>query len=250
MYSAELLGDPLSEGLVMKGGLRSSLGSDTIGGIERWDFTNELYAGVGYGDAQVEAAVPITFRTMGGETLTGFGDVAVRGSVELVRFQNPASSDTLRLMPVFYVAPTTGPRVWQWSLSTQAVTPQMGLGFRHSAEQWAVSATAFAALPIALKDSVFTWGPSAGVGASVEYAPWQWFEGKLALDFHHQWAASDAGAPILDSQVTSLFAGVEARVRPIRKFAIAAALSQPLFSLSPGQNVQSRVYRLGVELAL
>jgi hypothetical protein len=78
----------------------------------------------------------------------------------------------------------------------------------------------------------------------------RWIEGKLMLDFKHQWAATEALGPILDSQYTTLFAGVEAKVRLIRKLAIAAAFAQPLFTLSPGQNVQSRVYRLGVELAL
>jgi hypothetical protein len=237
------------EGLLVRGGLRSSMGSDFVAGVERWSWSNELYAGVAYGDGAVELGLPLVWRSMNTESVTAFGDIALRGSVELLRHQTPASSDTLRLLPALFVATSTG-RVWQWSTTSQAVAPQMGLGYRHSDQQWAVSASAFAALPIALKDAAYVWGPSAGACAAFEYAPWQWLEGRVALDFKHQWAAADVTGPLYDSQSTALLAGIEAKVRPMRKLAIAAAFTQPLFSLSQGQYQQSRTYRLGVELAL
>jgi hypothetical protein len=234
----------------LRGGLRSSFGNDTLAGVTRWELRNELSVGVAYGDGVLDLEVPILYRNIGGESLAGPGDVTARGSVEMLGPAALGHRDWLRLLPAVIVAPGASTRGYLWSLSSQAVTPQLGLGYRHSEALWAVTAVAFAAIPIALEGATFTAGPTAGVGAAFEYMPWRWLSGRVALDFKQQWASRDGGGPLNDTQGTALFAGVEARVSPASQVSIAAAFSQPLFTVSPGAYAYGRVYRLGLELAL
>ena len=234
----------------LRGAIRSSFGNDTVAGIDRWEQRNEVSMGVAYGDGVLDLEVPILFRSIGGESLAGPGDVTARGSVEMLGPAALGHKDWLRLLPTVIVSPGASTRGYLWSLSSQAVTPQLGLGYRHSEELWAVTAVAFAAIPLALEGATFTAGPTAGVGAAFEVMPWRWFSGRVALDFKQQWGARDGSGLLNDTQGTALFAGVEARVSPASQVSIAAAFTQPLFTVSPGAYAYGRVYRLGLELAL
>lgn len=72
---------------------------------------------------------------------------------------------------------------------------------------------------------------------------------RFALDLKQHWAAREAGLVLPQSQYLALFAGGEVRVQPARWLAATAGLALPLFCVSPGQNSQGRVYRLGLGLA-
>lgn len=245
------LGDASSGDVSVQAGVRSALGSDRVGDVvDRLEWSNALEAGVAWSRFSAGVALPFVWRQIDGVAGTGFGDLSARGSVEVFRREEPADSDALRLIGGLGVPTSRGATSWLRVLGTQAFTPLLGFGWRHSDQDWAVSALAWGALPFAQGDAGVVFGPSAGTGVSGEYSPWRWLTGKLSLDFKQQWAAREAGVVLADSQFSMLLLSVEARVQPVRWLSVVAGLGVPLACESPGEYAHGRVYRLGLELSL
>lgn len=244
------LGDSSTGELQVQAGLRSSVGSDRVSDTERLELSNELVAGFGVDRWRAGVSLPLLWRRVGAGDRSGLGDLQARASVELLRRESPESSDTLRSSFGLGLPTARGSEQWSTLLGTQSVTPSLGLGFRHSDQDWALSAQAWGALPFALPGAAVVFGPSVGAGTSAEYQPLRWLRLALALDLKHVWAARQAGELLPDSQFFGVFLGGEARVQPVRWAAITAGLVMPIICASPGRYEHGRIYRLGVELTL
>ncbi len=244
------LGDSSTGELQTQASVRSALGSDRVAEIERLEWSNELSAGVSWSRFSAGAGLPLLWRRVGDADSTALGDLTARGSVEVARRESPDSSDTLRVLAGLGLPTSRGSVQWRTTLGTQSVTPSVAVGFRHSDQDWALSAIAWGALPFALPSAAVVFGPSAGTGAAAEVGPWRWLRLKLALDLKQQWAAREAGAALAESQFFAVFLGGDVRVQPARWLAATAGLVVPLVCVSPGAYEHGRIYRLGLELTL
>ncbi|MBL8949490.1 MAG: hypothetical protein JNK82_01845 [Myxococcaceae bacterium] len=244
------LGDSSAGDVQVQASVRSTVGSDRVTGVERLEWANELGAGLIGSRFTAGVGLPYLWRRVGDGDATAFGDLTARGSAELVRRESPDSSDTLRLLAGLGLPTSRGSAAWRTTLGTQSVTPSLGLGFRHSDQDWALSAVAWGALPFALPNAPVAFGPSFGTGAAAEYEPWRWLRLKLALDLKQQLAAREGGWALPESQFFVMFLGGDVRVQPVRWLAATAGIVVPLVCVSPGGYEHGRIYRLGVELTL
>jgi hypothetical protein len=244
------LGDSGAGDLQAHASLRSTLGSDRVDTTERLEWANELAAGAAFERITVDLSLPLLWRRVGESAGTALGDLSTRASLEVLRRESPESSDTLRLVAGLGLPTSRGATQWLSLLGTQSVTPSLGLGWRHSDQDWALTGIAWAALPFALPGAAVAFGPSVGTGAAAEYLPWRWLRLRLGLDLKQQWAARQNGAVLPASQFFALFLGGEVRVQPARWFAATLGLVVPLVCLSPGDYAHGRIYRLGLELAI
>jgi hypothetical protein len=199
----------------------------------------------------LDAEVPLVWRWLDYSgvrgTAWGVADARVQLRGDVWRYEVPASSDTLSVLGGLQssVSPLTADP-YPSQVGSNALTPRVGLQYRHSDQGWGVSAQVLGGWPIAYSATLRS-GRWAQLTGAADYEVWRWLRVQAVVNLKAQEQALWNGAPVPATGFFAGFAGGQATVRATKWLAVTAAVFTPVFCVSDGYQ-HSPVFRLTLDV--
>jgi hypothetical protein len=199
----------------------------------------------------LELDVPLVWRWLSysGDRATSWGvaDALLQARVDVLRAEVPESSDTLSLIggAQSSVSPLTSDP-YPSQVGSNALTPRVGIQFRHADQGWGVSTQLLGGWPLAYSAQLQA-GRWATLTAAADYQATRAVRVQVIANLKAQEHALWSGAPVPATGFFAGFLGAQVGIRATKWLALNAAVFTPVFCISDGYQ-HSPVFRLTLDV--